>query len=364
MEQTLLKTTPFYTKQAQLGGKFVHFHGWELPVQFTSITQEHTSVRNGVGLFDISHMGQVFVWGPQAEAYLQNLVTNDVRKASLGKGIYAHILNEKGTVIDDIYVFQIEETKYLLIVNASRKMMDLDWMQKQKMSFEVEILEAPQAAGLALQGPRAAIIMEKLSARATDLKKNEIGEFDIGDISALISRTGYTGEDGFEFFAPAGHLLIVWDHLFQVGKDLDLVPCGLGARDTLRTEVAYPLYGHELDENHTPLEAGLEWVVKWDKGEFIGKNALQKQKSEGLKTKLYGFKVETGGVARPGGTIRINNNDAGIVASGTFSPTLNYPIGMAYLPVQTPEEKAPLTILQGTRELKAITTKLPFYKKI
>jgi len=357
------KQTPFHHKHLELKGKMVDFNGWELPIQYTTITQEHNAVRKNAGLFDISHMGQVVVWGKGAESYLQNLVSNDVKKATIGKGVYAHLLNEMGGVIDDIYVFHLEPERFFVVVNAGTREKDLAWMMKNKEGFEVEIMEAPQAAGLALQGPKAVTIMEILSPEAAALPRNGIGDFNIGGLSTLISRTGYTGEDGFEFFAPAGHLLVIWDRIFQAGKDVGLVPCGLGARDTLRTEVGYPLYGHELDENHTPLEAGLKWVVKLEKENFIGRNALLEAMTRGLVTRLYGLKIESGGVARPGGKVLKGGKEIGAVASGTFAPTLGIPIGTAFLPVNVAVEGESLTVLQGTRELKAITARMPFYKR-
>jgi aminomethyltransferase len=354
--------TPFYNHHVALGAKIVDFAGWDMPIQYSTITLEHNAVRNKAGLFDISHMGQVFVWGPEAEAYLQNLVTNDVRKATLGKGIYAHFLNETGGVIDDIFIYHVEHDKYLVIVNASRRDVDFNWMMKHKQRFDVTITDAPYAAGLALQGPSSVDMIAKLSPEAARLPRFGIGDFHFMDVSCLVARTGYTGEDGFELFAPAGHLLQIWDMLFKVGEGMGFMAAGLGARDTLRTEAAYPLYGHELDENHTPFEAGLDWVVKLDKGNFIGKEALVKQKAAGLKVKLRGFKVDAGGVARPGGKILIGGKDAGEVASGTFAPTLNAAIGMAYLPTNV-ADGSKLTIMQGTRELSASVVPLPFYKK-
>lgn len=358
----MTQRTPFYQHHVDLGGKIVDFAGWDMPIQYTTITQEHNAVRNAAGLFDISHMGQVFVWGPEAESYLQFLVSNDVRKATLGKGVYAHLLNEKGGVIDDIFVYRVEYDKFLVIVNASRKDVDMAWMQKYIAGFDATMTEAPYAAGLALQGPSSVDMIAKLSPNAAQLPRFGIGDFQIGDVSSLIARTGYTGEDGFEFFAPGGHMLQIWDLLFKAGAGRGFMPAGLGARDTLRTEAAYPLYGHELDENHTPFEAGLSWVVKLDKDKFIGKDALVKQKAAGIKTKLRGFKVTAGGVARPGGTILLNGKEAGTVASGTFAPTLNVAIGMAYLPADV-ADGAPLVIMQGTRELSGSIVKLPFYSK-
>ncbi len=355
--------TPFFDKHIALGGKIVDFFGWELPVQYTTITQEHNAVRTAAGVFDISHMGQVMVWGPQAAAYLNHITTNNIEKAPLGKGLYAHLLNEKGGVIDDIFVYRLEDDRFLVIVNASRREADLAWMESHKKGFSVDVMEVPYAAAIAVQGPKAAEILEKLSPEIPKLSRFYISEFVIGDLSAHVARTGYTGEDGFEIFAPAGHLIPIFDQLMQVGKSRGLLPCGLGARDTLRTEVAYPLYGHELDENHTPLEAGLEWVVKWDKGDFIGRAALEKQKKEGIKNQLCGFQVNSGGVARPGGQIFANGKEVSTVASGTFSPSLNVSIGMAYLPIDVPKEGALIQIRQGTREIGAATVKLPFYKR-
>lgn len=355
--------TPFYNHHVALGGKIVDFHGWEMPVQYTTITQEHMAVRERAGVFDISHMGQVLVWGAEAFPFLQYLITNDLNKATPGKGIYAHLLNERGGVIDDIFVYRLEDEKFLVIVNASRREADFTWMETHRKNFKAQLMEAPYAAAFALQGPKSAEIAGKLNPDIPRLPRFGIDEFSIGDVSAHVARTGYTGEDGFEFFAPAGHLLIIWDQLFAAGKAFGLLPCGLGARDTLRTEVAYPLYGHELDEEHTPLEAGLDWVVKLDKEKFIGKEALLKQKQAGLATHLCGFKVEAGGVARNGAKILDGGSEIGVVASGTFAPSLNYPIGMAYLPTRIPKAGARLLIQQGTRSLEALTVKLPFYSK-
>lgn len=355
--------TPFYPHHISLGGKMVDFAGWEMPVQYTSITEEHTAVRTAAGLFDISHMGQVFVWGPGAAAYLQNLVTNDIVGTPPGKGVYAHMLNDAGGVIDDLYVYRLEEDKFLVIINASRRDADLHWMRARSEEFEVTILEAPDGAALALQGPNAVRIMESLSPVAVELSRNHIAEATVGDLSILAARTGYTGEDGFELFAPAGHLLLLWDELFAAGRPHGLLACGLGARDTLRTEAAYPLYGHELDEKRTPLEAGLSWVVKMKKGPFIGRAALEEQISRGIPSQLCGFKVESGGVARPGGIVLLDGKEVGIVTSGTFSPTLRHSIGLVYLPAGRAAEGVRLTIRQGTREFTATTVKTPFYKR-
>jgi aminomethyltransferase len=358
-----MNRTPFYDKHIALGGKMVDFFGWELPVQYSTITLEHNAVRNQAGLFDISHMGQLFVWGGGAFDFLQNVITNDLKKAGVGKGIYAHLLNEQGGVIDDIFVYQLEDDKYLLIVNASRRDEDLAWLTQQAKRFEVELMEAPYAAALALQGPTAIDIAARMNPDIASLPRFGIAEFALGEVSALVGRTGYTGEDGVEFFAPAGHMLLIWDYLVKVGRDRGLTACGLGARDTLRTEVAYPLYGHELDLEHTPFEAGLGWVVKLDKGNFIGREALLKRQAAGFTQRLAGFQVESGGVARPGGVLLHDGREIGTVASGTFGPSVNKAIGMAYVPVELAKEGVELNIRQGTRELRATVCKMPFYKK-
>ena len=340
----------------------VDFSGWELPIQYSTITLEHNAVRNQAGLFDISHMGQVFVWGEQAENYLQYICSNDVRKAILGKGIYAHLLNEKGGVIDDIYIFRLEEKKFFVVVNAGTKEKDLAWMEKQKENFDCTLMEAPQAAGLALQGPHAATIIEKLASNTLLLEKNEIGEFNMADVSILVSRTGYTGEDGFELFAPAGHLLIIWDHIFNAGRDEGLVPCGLGARDTLRTEVGYPLYGHELDENHTPLEAGLGWVVNLIKIHLLAERLCLSKSPTDSKPNCLVLKWNPAVWPRPGGKIFQDSKEIGVIASGTFSPHWGVPLEPRFAGGHSCRRRA-IKIQQGTREMQAKTVKMPFYKR-
>lgn len=341
----------------------VDFSGWEMPIQYTSITEEHNAVRNAAGIFDISHMGQVYVTGPDAKTFLQYILTNDLDKANAGEGIYSHILNDSGGVVDDIFVYCLEENRYLVIDNASRRDEDLQWIAEHKENLNVKINEDLQAAGLAIQGPESISLFNSLLDEPIQLERFEIAKLEVKNRFPLVSRTGYTGEDGLEIFGHPEDLVQIWDWLFEAGKELGLKPCGLGARDTLRTEVAYPLYGHELDKDHTPFEAGFGWVVKLDKGKFIGRDALIKKKSEGFKTRLLGFKVEGGGIARPGAKIIKDGVEAGVVTSGTFSPTLGYPIGMAYLPAVTPAEGTRLKILQGARELTAKTVKMPFYVK-
>jgi len=358
-----MQRTPFYQHHLTLKGKMVDFFGWELPVQYSTITHEHQAVRSGAGLFDISHMGQVFVWGPGAGPFLQRLLTCDVRKSANGKGIYGHLLNDQGGVIDDLFVFGVEQDKFFLVINASRAEADLAWMKSHLIENDVALLEAPDKAALALQGPQAESLLEILAPQVAELGHHEIKEIPFGDVAALVSRTGYTGEDGFELFGPAGHMLPLMDQLLKAGLPKGLVPCGLGARDTLRTEAAYPLYGHELAENITPLEAGLKWALDFNKGDFIGREAILRQQQEGLKKKLVGFKIVGGGVARPGGKVLYSGRDVGQVTSGTFSPTFGQSIGMTFLPLELAKEGLEIKIQMGAREMSGVTCKLPFYKR-
>jgi aminomethyltransferase len=308
-------------------------------------------------------MGQVLVTGKDSRDYLQHLVTSDVKRATQGKGIYAHLLNEKGGVIDDLFVYKLEDERYLLIVNASRTDADVAWMKAHTGSFEVEIELLNDTAALALQGPRASAIMERLSPVASMLPRHSIGEFSIANQSCWVARTGYTGEDGFEIFGAASHMQPVWDLIWEVGPNFQLAPAGLGARDTLRTEVAYPLYGHELDEARTPVQAGLSWVVAFDKGDFIGREPLIEQRAKGVSERLVGFKIEEGGVARPDALIFVDGIEVGKVTSGTFSPSLGFPIGLGYVPAAVAKDAAALTVRQGAREMKGVTAKTPFYRK-
>ncbi len=358
-----MKRTRLFERHKALGAKMVDFSGWEMPIQYTSITEEHNAVRNKAGIFDISHMGQVYVTGPDAFPFLQNLTTNDLKRAAMGKGIYSHILNETGGIIDDIFIYCLEENRYLLIFNASRSDEDIKWISEHRGNLNVKINVDSLAAGFAIQGPDAIQIFNRLLDEPLTVDRFGIERLKVRHLFPWVARTGYTGEDGLELFGQPDDILQIWDWLMEVGKMSGLTPCGLGARDTLRTEVGYPLYGHELDVDHTPFEAGLGWVVKLDKGNFIGRDALLRKKSEGFTTQLVGFKVESGGIARHQAKIVKNGSDIGVVTSGTFSPSLGYPIGMAYVPTNISAEGAKLTIIQGTREFAAKTSKMPFFIK-
>ncbi|MGP8054203.1 MAG: glycine cleavage system aminomethyltransferase GcvT, partial [Limisphaerales bacterium] len=302
----MLKRTPLFAAHQQLGGKLVEFGGWEMPVQYTSITDEHLAVRKAAGIFDISHMGEVTVSGAAAAEFLNFVLTNDIRKLAPGEGQYTLMCHERGGVIDDLYAYRLSGEVFLLIINASRIEPDVAWLQAQAAKFprrsELQLTDASHNyAAVAVQGPRVKEFIDACLAGAsvsaqrvravTDLKKNQIGEFGFEKHGVLVSRTGYTGEDGFEIIGSDGAIQRIWDTVLAAGRSFGIKPCGLGARDTLRTEVCYPLYGHELDENTTPIEAGLGFFVALDKGEFNGRAVLAEQKVRGVKKKLVAFKM-------------------------------------------------------------------------
>jgi aminomethyltransferase len=373
----MLKRTPLFTAHQQLGGKLVEFGGWEMPVQYTSITDEHLAVRQAAGIFDISHMGEVTVSGSGAAEFLNSILTNDIRKLAPGEGQYTLMGNERGGVIDDLYAYRLSGEVFFLIINASRIEPDVAWLQAQaaKFSGELNLTDASHNyAAVAVQGPRvkefidACIPGASVSGmrvnRVTELKKNQIAGFHFEKGGVLVSRTGYTGEDGFEIVGSDEAIRHVWNALLTAGQPFGIKPCGLGARDTLRTEVCYPLYGHELDEETTPIEAGLGFFVALDKGEFNGRPVLATQKAGGTKKKLVAFKM-TGKSAppRPHYPILANGANVGVVTSGTQSPSLGIGIGMGYVPAElaTPDTKIEIEI-RG-KCAPAVVVPKPIYRK-
>jgi aminomethyltransferase len=374
-----LKRTAIFSAHQKLGGKIIEFGGWEMPVQYTSITDEHLAVRNAAGIFDISHMGEVTVSGAAAAEFLNHLLTNDICKLAPGTGQYTLMCNERGTVIDDLYAYRLCGDVYFLIINASRIEADVAWMQTQAAKFprrsEISLTDASHNyAAVAVQGPRvkefinAVIPGASISAMrvntVTDMKKNQIGGFKFENQSVLVSRTGYTGEDGFEIVGSDEAIQHVWDKILVVGQPFGIKPCGLGARDTLRTEVCYPLYGHELDEDTTPIEAGLGFFVSLDKVEFNGRSVLAKQKVSGTKKKLVAFKMaEKSAPPRPHYPIWVNGASVGIVTSGTQSPSLNIGIGMGYVPPAFAKVDTKIEIEIRGKRYAAIVVPRPIYRK-
>ncbi len=375
----MLKRTPLFAAHQKLGGKLIEFGGWEMPVQYTSITDEHLAVRKAAGIFDISHMGEVLVTGPGAEEFLNQTLTNDIRKLALGQGQYTLMCNEGGGVVDDLYAYRLGQSMYLLIINASRIEPDVAWLEKQLAAFphksETKLVNVSDAmSAVAVQGPLVAQFIDAclmgvaiggtLVSAAKDLVKNQIAEFEFGDETICVARTGYSGEDGFEIVAPNGIIEAVWNKLLEVGQPFGIKPAGLGARDTLRTEVCYPLYGHELDEDTTPIEAGVGFFVALDKGDFVGRSVLAEQKSGGTKKKLVAFKMtDKSAPPRPDYPIWINGATVGEVVSGTQSPSLGIGIGMGYVPAELAKVDAPVEIEIRGRRFAAVTVKKPIYRK-
>jgi aminomethyltransferase len=377
-----MKRTPLFSAHQRLGGKMIEFGGWEMPVQYTSITDEHLTVRKAAGVFDISHMGEVKITGAAAEAFLNQTLTNDIRKLAPGQGQYTLMCNPRGGVIDDLYAYRLGTEEYLLIINASRVEADVAWLEQQCAAFagkkDMTLRNVSEQTGaIAVQGPRVAEFIERGFPgrsfagtpvdRVTDLRKNQIARFRLNHHEVWVSRTGYTGEDGFEVVAPAEVLESVWERVLAAGKDYGLKPAGLGARDTLRTEVCYPLYGHELDENTTPLEAGVGFFVALDKGEFVGRAVLAEQKAKGTSKRLAAFKMTSKcAPPRPGYPVWSAGPESrplGQVVSGTQSPSLGVGIGLGYVPPEFAKSQTQLEIeIRGNRAAAVVVPK-PFYKK-
>jgi len=374
----MLKRTPLFAAHQQLGARLVDFGGWEMPLQYSSILDEHQAVRTAAGLFDISHMGQIVVRGGGAPEFLNRVLTNDIRKLQSRQGQYTLMCNERGGAIDDLYVYQVEAEEFLLVVNASRIGADAAWLNQQLAAFpgrsavDLKNLSADFGA-LALQGPKTAQFIDACfsssssQSLAATLRKNGIARREFLGRPVFVSRTGYTGEDGFEMVAPAEITPALWAKVLEAGAPFGLKPAGLGARDTLRTEVCYPLYGHELDEDTTPLEAGLGAFVALAKGDFIGRSVLADQKTRGTAKKLVAFKsAEKSAPPRPDYPIWSAGPDRrpiGRVTSGTQSPSLGIGIGLGYVPPEMSAANSPIAIeIRGKHSPATIVPK-PLYRK-
>lgn len=381
MTTTSLKRTPLFETHKLLGGRVIEFGGWEMPVQYTSIIDEHQAVRNAAGIFDICHMGEALVSGASALAFLNHVLTNDAAKLAVGQGQYSQMCQPDGGTVDDLYIYRLHEKEYLLIINASRIDDDITWLQQQLASYphkDLVVLEnrSDKYGAVALQGPKASEFIGEVFPDAstggtkvptvTELKKNQIGAFCQRGTGTLcwIGRTGYTGEDGFEIVAHAEYIEGIWNALLKAGLSHGLKPAGLGARDTLRTEVCYPLYGHELDSKTSPIEAGLGFFVSFDKGPFIGREVLLEQKQKGPAKRCVAFKmIDKCAPPRPHYTVWSGDRQIGEVVSGTLSPSLNAGIGLAYV---TPEFAARETRIEidirGKKYAAQVVAK-PIYRK-
>ena len=359
--------TPLHDTHLKMGAKVVDFHGWDMPIQYTSIIEEHTATRTAVGLFDLSHMGRVWVNGKERKKYLNHLTPLDVDKMAPGRCKYTFLLTDQGTVIDDLIVYEdAKNDRSLLVVNASNREKDLDHAKKVLTGFKATLDDVTlDVALIALQGPKSIdTVKATFDVDPSGLKYYAFDYFTVlGQKDAFISRTGYTGEDGFEIFVKKENAVKAWNMILEAGKKLALKPVGLGARDTLRTEAGMPLYGQELDDKTTPVEAGLNFALSMDKPGFIGKAVLAKQQSSGTAKKLIGFHMQGKRIPRHEMAIASGGTKNGIVTSGTFSPSLQKPIGMGYVPTANATEGAAIEIdVRGTME-RATIVKLPFYKR-
>jgi aminomethyltransferase len=361
----MLKRTPLYESHVQLGARMVDFVGWEMPVQYSGPIPEHMSVRKAAGLFDVSHMGEIEVIGDDALDLVQFVTTNDVSKLEDNQVQYSIFTNENGGVIDDLLVYRVNAEYFLLIVNASGIETDFEWIKKHVGSRKVAVNDISAAfALLALQGPRAELILQNLTDHMLDRIPYYWSQSVMVDgLQCRVSRTGYTGEDGFEILCDATDARHLWNRILITGHEYGVVPCGLAARNTLRLEAAYRLWGHDMDLTTTPLEAGLGWVVKLGKGDFIGRNVLQQQKSEGLSRKLVGFEVLDRAPARDGYPVAVDGAQVGTITSGSPAPYLKKNIGMAYLPIELTAVGTDISIVVRGRHVPARIVEMPFYKR-
>lgn len=362
-----LLRTPLYERHRALGARLVEFGGWEMPVQYSGILEEHRTVRERAGLFDVCHMGEFRVEGADALDFLQRLVPNNVARLVDHQALYTQILRTDGGTLDDLIIYRQSEGHYMVVVNAGTMEQDWAWFNERAAGWKSLTLTniSAETGLIALQGPRAQAILQPLTQTPLDnIKYYHSLRGDIAGIPCVISRTGYTGEDGFELYCPAGQTVALWDALLDAGKAEGLLPAGLGARDTLRLEAGYCLYGHELTQDITPLEAGLGWTVKLDKGvDFIGRDALVAEKEHGLRRKLVGIELTDRGVPRAGYPILQNGEPVGALTSGAMAPTLGKPIGIGYMHSGAMTPGSSIAIEIRGKQVPAVIVPLPFYKR-
>jgi aminomethyltransferase len=359
----MAQRTPLFDAHLRHGARMVEFAGWEMPVQYRGLLDEHAAVRTQVGLFDVSHMGEVVFRGPKALQALQGLFTNDLSKVADGQAQYGCLCRESGGIVDDVVVYRRGPEDLLVCVNAGNRQKDFEWLAAHAAGADVRN-ESDEWAQLALQGPKAAALLQRLcDLDLTQLKTYRFAPGKVAGLTCLVARTGYTGEDGFELFCRSQDAVKLWDTLLTAGAPEQIQPCGLGCRDSLRLEMAYRLYGSDMDDQSTPFEAGLAWVVKLDKGEFIGRAALLRQREAGLSRKLVGFQLGQPGIARHGYPAVQDGRNIGVVTSGTRSPTLGTSIGLAYLPPGLAAEGSTFAVEIRGRPVAATVVKTPFYSR-
>lgn len=356
------KKTPFYDIHLRNKAKIVEFAGFLMPIQFRGIVEEHRKVRSSVGLFDVTHMGEFEAWGKDAESFVQKMTTNDVSRLDSYQVQYSCMCYDHGGIVDDLLVYRLPE-HFLLVVNGACVEKDFKWLSEH-VSGDMELKDvSDRTALLALQGPKAEDVLRKLTDKdLSELRFYRATWGKVNEIEMLFSRTGYTGEDGFELYFSPEHAESMWDALMEAGREFDIEPIGLGARDSLRLEMKLMLYGNDIDQTTNPLEAGLGWIVKLDKGDFVGKDPIQKMKQEKPKRKLVAFELLDTGFPRQHYEIQKDGKKIGEVTSGTFSPSLNKGIGLGYVPVEHSKVETELHILIRNRPRRAVVVKPPFYK--
>ena len=361
-----LKKTPLHARHCRANARMVPFGGWEMPVEYSGITAEHLAVRTRAGVFDVSHMGEIEIAGKDALAAIQRISSNDASRLQVGQAHYSALTTFEGTFVDDMLVYRMAPNHFMMVVNASNIEKDYAWVAAQ-------IREAGEAAAvdsssryalIAIQGPASVDVLQPLcTVDLSDIKYYWFAHGEVASARALISRTGYTGEDGFEIFVPPATADRVWEAILQSGRPADVIPCGLGARDTLRLEAAMRLYGNDIDETTTPLEADLGWIVGWKKEFFIGHERLREQKEQGITRKLVGFELLDRGIARHGYQVVRGDKPVGVVTSGTQTPFLKKSIGMAYVPLDLATLGSELVIDVRGRMSRARVVPLPFHER-
>jgi aminomethyltransferase len=362
-----LKQTALYSVHKSLNAKMVPFAGYEMPLEYTGVSDEHIAVRNSVGVFDVSHMGEFWISGSGANDLVQHVTSNDISKLAPGSAQYSCLPNGNGGIVDDLIVYKIHEKKYLLVVNAANMEKDWNWIQQQNF-FGAEMKnDSDQIALIALQGPKATAILQKLTQVALDEIK--FYHFTIDTIAGIpdviISATGYTGAGGFELYVSNDHAVTIWNKIFEAGKDENIKPAGLAARDTLRLEMGFCLYGNDIDDSTSPIEASLGWITKFNQGnDFIDRERLWKQKQEGVSRKLKGFEMIDKGIPRQGyELVDQHGNKIGHVTSGTMSPMMKKGIGLGYVTTSFAKSDTEIFVNIRNKRLKARIVKLPIYKK-
>ena len=358
-----MNKTALHDQHVRLGAKMTDFHGWDMPLYYTSILEEHQAVRAAAGIFDISHMGQVLVSGPDAVRTLDGLMVSDLSQVAEGRACYTLMLNETGGILDDLIIYRIGPADYLVIVNCGNRTSDVAWMQAH-VQGRTTITDISQGRSiLAVQGPLSCRVLEQLlDARVTSLGRFGIAPIRTMGPDACIARTGYTGSDGFELFLPDQHAKRVWDMVLAQAKPYGVQPVGLGARDTLRVEAGLRLYGTDMDAATSPIEVGLDWTVAIGKAGFIGQDVLVRQRQEGVSRKFVGFELSQGPVPRHGADLTVDGRRVGVVTSGTFSPILGRPLGMGYVEPALAKPGTMLTVTVRAQKYAATVVKMPFWK--